>query len=242
MRPVVAWMVVGLLLVSGAGLAVAEELKPATRISQDLAELVSPRAAASLSTQAEPGAIEAPATPILDLVTIDATASDDPDVLAADLNALGAERHADRRSARLGPDARRGAALPETLTSLRFAWPAYAATNVGSVTSQGDVAMRADVARKLSASTAPASRSVCSPTASMPFAGGGRHGDRRSAPTVMVLQESPCSSGCNTDEGRAMLEIVHDVAPGRALAFATAQRSGGASPTTSGRCAMRGPR
>src|SRR6185295_4943995 len=90
MRPAVAWMVVGLLLVSGAGLAVAEGLKPATRISQDLAELVSPRAA-SLSAQAEPGVIDAPVTPIPDVVTIDAVASGDPEVLEAELIALGAE-------------------------------------------------------------------------------------------------------------------------------------------------------
>jgi hypothetical protein len=44
-----------------------------------------------LSTQAEPGAIEAPATPILDVVTIDAVASGDPEALEAELIALGAE-------------------------------------------------------------------------------------------------------------------------------------------------------
>jgi hypothetical protein len=38
-------------------------------------------------------------------------------------------------------------------------------------------------------------------------------------PTVQVLQDGPPGS---TDEGRAMLEIIHDVAPGAALAFDTA--------------------
>src|SRR5262249_36114444 len=38
-------------------------------------------------------------------------------------------------------------------------------------------------------------------------------------PNVQVLQEG---AGGNADEGRAMLEIVHDIAPGASLAFHTA--------------------
>ena len=78
-------------------------------------------------------------------------------MLAAHLHALGARDVAvggRRVSARVPVGA-----LPslQTLTSLRFAWPAYSATNVGAVTSQGDVAMRADVAATALVSTAPAS-------------------------------------------------------------------------------------
>jgi len=223
MRPVVAWMVVGLLLISSAGLAVAEELKPATRISQDLAELVSPRAAASLSTQAEPGAIEAPATPILDVVTIDAVASGDPEALEAELIALGAEDTAIAGrmvSARIPV-----AAIPflDGVVSLQFARLAQAVTNVGIVTSQGDNVMRADVARGLyGVDGTGVLVGVLSDSYNCQFGAAGDMATGDLPPTVMVVQESPCSSGANTDEGRAMLQIVHDVAPGASLAFATA--------------------
>jgi hypothetical protein len=216
-------MVVGLLLISGAGLAVAEELKPATRISQDLAELVSPRAAASLSTQAEPGAIEAPATPILDVVTIDAVASGDPEALEAELIALGAEDTAIAGrmvSARIPV-----AAIPflDGVVSLQFARLAQAVTNVGIVTSQGDNVMRADVARGLYGVDGTGILvGVLSDSYNCQFGAAGDMATGDLPPTVMVVQESPCSSGANTDEGRAMLQIVHDVAPGASLAFATA--------------------
>ena len=51
------------------------------------------------------------------------------------------------------------------------------------------------------------------------------------AASVNVLEEAPCTQYGQplqlpfTDEGRAMLQIVHDVAPGAALAFYTADNS-----------------
>jgi hypothetical protein len=43
----------------------------------------------------------------------------------------------------------------------------------------------------------------------------------------------------NDDEGTAMLEIVHDIAPNAALGFATALGGDPSSPPTSARCASR---
>ena len=80
-------------------------------------------------------------------VVVDTAAEGDPKALASDLEALGLEDPAvfgHTVSGRLPMPA-----IPalENLASLRFARLAYAMALVGSVTSQGDVAMRADIAR-----------------------------------------------------------------------------------------------
>jgi len=107
------------------------------------------------------------------------------------------------------------------LVNLQFARPAYATTNVGRVTSQGDQAMRADVARaRFVVDGTGVTVGVLSDSFNCL---GGAAADVASGDLspVTVIQEDPgCSSG--TDEGRAMLQLVHDVAPGARLAFATA--------------------
>ena len=220
MRAGMAWLGVGLLLLGGAGAAAAEGLKPATRISQDLAELISP-GAAWLSVPADEGVIESPMTPIPDVVTIDAVASGDPAALEAELIALGAQDTAIAGrmvSARIPL-----AAIPllDSVTSLQFARAAWAVTHVGSVTSQGDKALRADIARGLygvdgtGVLVGVLSDSYnCLSGAASDMATGDL------PPTVTVVQESTCATGSRSDEGRAMLQIVHDVAPGASLAFA----------------------
>ena len=80
-------------------------------------------------------------------VVIDTAAEGDPKALASDL----------KRSASTGPAVfgrMVSARLPitaipalENFSSLRFARPAYAVTQAGDVTSQGDAAMRADIGR-----------------------------------------------------------------------------------------------
>ena len=222
MRAGMAWLGVGLLLLGGAGAAAAEGLKPATRISQDLAELLSPRAA-GLSVWADEGVIESPMTPIPDVVTIDAVASGDPAALEAELIALGAQDTAIAGrmvSARIPL-----AAIPflDSVTSLQFARAAQAVTNVGSVTSQGDKVLHADIARGLygvdgtGVLVGVLSDSYnCLGGATVDMATGDL------PPSVLVLQESSCGQNAHSDEGRAMLQIVHDVAPGASLAFATA--------------------
>jgi hypothetical protein len=80
-------------------------------------------------------------------VVIDAAASGEPGAVAADLRALGASKvtvFGRMVSARVPV-----LAIPSLngLQSLQLARPAYMATLVGDVTSQGDAAMRSDIAR-----------------------------------------------------------------------------------------------
>ena len=212
----------GLLLVSGTGLAAADGVKPATRISQDLADLLSPRAAA-LSVETDEGVIESPVTPIPDVVTIDAVASGDPAALEAELIALGAQDTAIAGrmvSARIPL-----AAIPylEGVVSLQFARAAQAVTNVGIVTSQGDKVMRADIARGLYGVDGTG---VLVGVLSDSFnCQGGAATDMANGdlpPTVTVVQESPCGPArARTRAGRCCRSSTTS-RPGASLAFATA--------------------
>jgi len=102
---------------------------------------------------------------------------------------------------------------------LRFLRPVYARTNAGVVTSQGDTALRAAAAR---ATYAVDGTGVTVGAMSDSFnCKGGYASDVGTADlpaNVNVLQEVSNCSGAN-DEGRAMLQIVHDLAPGAGLAF-----------------------
>jgi len=110
----------------------------------------------------------------------------------------------------------------ESVTALRFARPVYRPKhNVGSVTSQGDKAMRADIARQTYSVTGAGSKvGVLSDSydALGGAAAGVASGDLPAG--VQVIDDYLQSDA--SDEGRAMAEIVHDVAPGAAIAFNTA--------------------
>lgn len=118
--------------------------------------------------------------------------------------------------------------LPVELVSVR---PIYAAlSNVGLITSQGDTALRSYRARQVfGVDGAGVKVGVLSDSYNTIL--GNPAGDdviREDLPgpanpgyptPVQVLQDYPF--GQRSDEGRAMLQIVHDVAPGAELAFRT---------------------
>ena len=154
-------------------------------------------------------------------VVIDAVADGDVSALQATLAALGMQHIA--VSGRIVSGSFPIDAIPalDGVPHLRFAQPSYATRHVGTVTSQGDQAMRADVAR---ATFGVTGSGVKVGALSDSFnCRGGAAGDVASgdlSPVQVIEEIASCADGA--DEGRAMLQIVHDVAPGASLAFASA--------------------
>ncbi|HEX9186324.1 MAG TPA: neuroendocrine convertase 1, partial [Vicinamibacteria bacterium] len=104
------------------------------------------------------------------------------------------------------------------LDGVRFVEPAHeAVTNVGAVTSQGDAAHRAPQARALGLTGAGIKVGVLSDGVAS-LATSQATGDLPTGANMTVL---PGQAGSG-NEGTAMLEIVHDLAPGAPLSFATA--------------------
>jgi hypothetical protein len=213
-----------LLLLGSAGPASAFEpppIKPATRISKDLADLVAPSADTLSASEVSPDGFSViPPSAPGGWVVIDTVASDDPGDLEKDLIALGAR--GTTIAARLVSARLPVAAVPslESIPSLRFARQALNTHHAGEVATQGDKAMRADIARNTFG--LDGSGTTVGVLSDSFDCQGGASGDMSSGdlPWVTVLEEDPgCSSG--TDEGRALLQIVHDVAPGASLMFAT---------------------
>lgn len=120
------------------------------------------------------------------------------------------------------------------VASLRFMRPSVAVTNAGLTTTQGDRSLNSDTARaafgvdgagirvgslsdSFNCTTVPLVPGNPHTTAEQDIANGDLPED------IIVLKEDPaCSDEADIDEGRAMMQIIHDVAPGAAQAFHTA--------------------
>ncbi|MCH7906419.1 MAG: hypothetical protein IIB26_03225, partial [Chloroflexi bacterium] len=109
----------------------------------------------------------------------------------------------------------------ESISGLQAIRMARIESSAGSVTSQGDAGLRADIARAThGVDGAGITIGVISDSYNCL---GGAASDVASGdlpPGVVVQQELPgCSGG--TDEGRAMMQLIHDLAPGADLIFQT---------------------
>jgi Domain of unknown function (DUF4214)/Subtilase family len=156
-----------------------------------------------------------------DRVVIDAIASGDVDTLKADLEFLGMQDAVAFGRVVSGQLPISSIAAAGALATLQFAQPAVAMTNAGTVTSQGDQAMRSNVARTTFGVDGTGVK-VGVLSNSFNCLGGAAtdvaNGDL--SPVTVVQEISNCVGA--SDEGRAMLQIIHDVAPGASLSFASA--------------------
>ena len=156
-------------------------------------------------------------------VTVDAIAAADPAALRAELEALNFRDAAMRGSYISGRLPISAIAALAKSKNLKFVRPAYFVTHAGLVDSQGDMAMRADVARPLygvdgtGITVGTMSDSFdCLGGAAADVAGGDL------PPGIIVLDDTFCTA--TIDEGRAMMQLIADVAPGANQIFHTAAR------------------
>lgn len=169
-------------------------------------------------------------TPVLPTVTetgcvyVDAVAIDTVDALKSDLKALGATEIS--AYGRMVSACMPVISIPNlnSVNSLNFVRPAMARVNAGSVTSQGDGSLRANIGRANYGNTGVG---VVVGTLSDSYncnsgaPAGVASADLPSGYKVKVLADGPCPG---SDEGRAMMEIIRDLAPGARQAFHTAFR------------------
>lgn len=153
-------------------------------------------------------------------VVIDATAADNADSLLADLVALGLQDSAAFGRMVSGQLPIDSIDKLSKLKSLKFIRPSYAATRVGLTTSQGDEAMRSGFARAFFGIDGTGV-TVGTLSDSYDCAGGATvdvaNGDLPAG--IDILDDSSCPG---SDEGRAMMQLIADVAPGASQAFHTA--------------------
>ena len=168
-------------------------------------------------------------------VVVDAVAADDAATLLDDLQGLGLEDGALSGAVVSGRFPIASLQEAAQLSSLRGMMPSYMRVHAGSVGSEADTAHRAYRARAekgvdgagekvcgLSDSydTASASTSASDDVQSGDLPGNGNP-EGRTTP-VDVLADYDGNDPAPTDEGRAMLQLIHDIAPGATLGFHTA--------------------
>lgn len=206
-----------------------------TKVSGDLISLQQELTA---YTSLPASAKKDPFTPSIELmrvaagyVVVDAVAAGDAAALQSQMLAMGAidvSRYGRYVSARVPVSMLDQLA---SLSQLKFARPFYAETRTGSVTSQGDEAQASDIVRDVGLPPAFTGAGVdigvlsdsynCGNPALLTDAADDIASGDLPAGGVNVVQEEP-GCGSASDEGRGMLQIVHDVAPGSPLHFHSA--------------------
>jgi uncharacterized repeat protein (TIGR01451 family) len=154
-------------------------------------------------------------------VVVDAVANGDTIALQADLARLGAKNLASAGNLVSGLLPLAALQDAATLTTLRTARPSFATRSVGQTTSQGDQALRAAQART-AFGVDGSGITVGTLSDSYNCLGGAPAGvTSGDLPANVVVLEDYAELDC-IDEGRAMMEIIHDLAPGANQQFHSA--------------------
>ncbi len=195
---------------------------PMAKLTHNLVLLYAQHAAPLAQRSAAPfSSNDSLVTLVDDRVLVDAVASGDVNVLKSDLVSLGMQQVVS--FGRIVSGQLPISAIPAAagLASLRFAQPSAAMTNVGIVASQGDQAMRANIARTM-VGVDGTGINVGALSDSFNCLGGAAAdvASNDLSPVTVIQEISNCADA--TDEARALLQIVHDIAPGANLSYATA--------------------
>lgn len=197
--------------------------KSGGKISNDLVDLASEYQEYQLQGDGEGFNAGNPIMPVNNgRVVIDAIASGDAGALKADLEDLGLRQAAAFGGMVSGNFPISAISDMAELDTLIFARPAYRISNAGLVTSQGDAAMHSDDVRStfgLDGSGVTVGTLSVSYDCLGGAAGDVASGDLPAGITVLE-EEDDCTVG--NDEGRAIMQLIHDVAPGANQLFHSA--------------------
>jgi Subtilase family/FG-GAP-like repeat len=220
--PILAPLLLLTLLVDG--FAIAQTLKdgPMAKLRESLVALHQQFTTHMAQSRALPFRSNDPLVRIVeDRVVVDAVASGDAIVLKTELEALGMQHAVAFGRIVSGQLPILALSAAARLASLRFAQPAAAMISPGRVTSEGDQATRSNVARiRFGVNGSGIAVGVLSDSFNCLGGAAADVANGDLSPVAVLQEETDCSSG--PDEGRAMLQIVHDLAPGASLLFATA--------------------
>jgi hypothetical protein len=205
---------------------------------QSLARTAGSQAQLSARSGTSRVASRLPALTIRDrYVAVSAYADGDVNALRTELVAKGmlnAAVHGNAVSGRVPIDA---LSDMSTIPTLRFMRPSMAKTQIGLTTTQGDHAQRSDIARqrfhvdgsgvRVGVMSDSYNCSEGALVAGEPFTTAPQDKASNDLPQdVLVLKDlSPTPSLDCSDEGRGMMQLIHDVAPSSSLAFYTAFES-----------------
>lgn len=212
---------------AGPGAKLAGHLQSLAKAADSQAQLSAHSSAAALS--------RLPALTIRDrYVAVSAYADGDVNALSTELIAKGMIKAAVHGNAVTGRVPISALSDMSSISTLRFMRPSMAKTHVGSTTTQGDRAQRSNLARQrfnvngrgvrvgVMSDSYNCSQGALVP--GEPFTTAPQDKASNDLPQdILILKDlSPTPSPDCADEGRAMMQLIHDVAPAAPLAFYTA--------------------